>query len=102
MTYEQRQRASLAVRARMNERRLTVATLADQAGVDQKTIRAFLAGDRWPRAASRQQMARALGWPPGEIARRAGSRPELEAFSTLELLDEIRWRVTDGHLIVRS
>lgn len=76
----------------MNESGLTVPQLAEEARVAEGTIRALLSGERWPRAASRRQIARALGWPPGEIARRADRQTQLEAFSVDELLAEISRR----------
>jgi len=89
MTPEQRQRASLAVRARMNELRLTVPELAARAGIDPGTARALLAGDRWPHTSTRRQLDQALGWKPGELVRRAEARPELSEFTSLELLREL-------------
>lgn len=88
----QRQRAGLAVRVQMNERGLTVVKLAEEAGVAEGTIRALLSGERWPRPASRVQIARALGWPDGEIRRRASRQAQLESFTVDELLSEISRR----------
>ncbi len=102
MTPEQRQRASLAVRARMNELSLTVPKLASVAGVSQATVRALLDGSRWPRDATRQQIARGLRWPPGELARRADSKPELSEFTTLELLLEVCHRLRKADSVTTS
>jgi hypothetical protein len=89
MRQEQRMWASLAVRIKMNDMRLTVPVLAKMAGVDETTIRALLAGSRWPRSETRDRITDALGWPVGELERRASVRPDLLAFTTLELLREL-------------
>jgi transcriptional regulator with XRE-family HTH domain len=104
-TAEQRRRASRAVRERMNDLGLTVPKLARAAGVDQSTIRALLACQRWPRAATRQAINHALGWPMGELGRRAASPPDLRDFSITELLAELcrraelkeQMRQAEGH-----
>ena len=90
---EQRQRASLAVRARMNHLQLTVPELARRAGVDPDTVQTLLSGKRWPRATTRNQICQALDWPLGEIARRAVARPELSEFTLSELADEVCRRI---------
>lgn len=76
MIPKQRQRAGAAVRQRMDEQRLTVPKLAEKAEISTYTVRALLRGDRWPSVKVQGQVENALGWHPGELARRAvGSRP---------------------------
>ena len=89
VTPEQRQRASLAIRARMNETGATVPSLAKKAGIDQATIRSLLSAQRWPRKATLVRLNKALGWPEGEINRRAELRPELQEFTSVELIAEL-------------
>lgn len=38
------------------------------AGIDPKTLRSFLRGDRWPGSQTRLDIERALGWEPGWIS----------------------------------
>jgi transcriptional regulator with XRE-family HTH domain len=101
-TAEQRRRGSRAVRERMNDLGLTVPKLAKDAGVNQSTIRALLAAQRWPRAATRQAINHALGWPMGELARRAASTPDLRDFSTSDLLAELCRRAERGEQMPRA
>lgn len=76
----------------MDERRLTVPRLAEKAGVSAATVRALLAGDRWPNLETRNLVENALGWRLGELARRAiGSRAvdvvsDLNTVEIVELL----------------
>lgn len=97
-TPEQRQRASLAVRARMNDLNLTVRELAARAGLDRTTILALLDGSRWPRPSTRLRITNALDWPVGEISSRATYRPELREFATTEILAELGRRVVGDRL----
>lgn len=80
--------------ARINELGLTVPKIAAKAGVSPNTLRRLIRGVTWPNDDSRQRITDALGWPPGEIARRAVVRDgELDRWTTAELLDEVRRRV---------
>jgi hypothetical protein len=93
VTRDQMLRAGRAVEARMAERMLGRSALARRAEVDPKTLRALLTGERWPRVTVRARIEAALGWPSGEIHRRArGERPlagELSRFPELDLLTEL-------------
>ena len=84
----------------MNELRVSVATLARQAQIDETTIRALLSGSRWPRTSSSERLERALGWPPGALLRRARVRPELREFKSSELLAELSVRAEEYELRV--
>lgn len=95
MTPDERRRAGRAVEQRMTDLGCTIAELAHKAGVDRKTVRALIAG-RPTSTRTRQAVAKALDWPPGEMLRRAvlttpivRGGTALDAFSTIELLEEI-------------
>lgn len=96
VTRDQMTRAGRAVEARMAERLLGRTALARRAQIDPKTLRALLTGSRWPRVAVRARIESALGWPAGEIHRRAlGARPvtaDLARFPELDLLGELTRR----------
>jgi hypothetical protein len=51
----------------MTKAGLSPESLGNQASVASNGIRSFLAGERWPNAASRTKIERALGWPTGRI-----------------------------------
>lgn len=72
---EEGQRAAREFVAEELRRRpdLNRATLARTAGVDPKTLRAFLAGKRWPQGDKRKALSKALGWEPDEIDRIAAT-----------------------------
>ena len=95
MDAEEKARAARAVQSRMAERRLSPAAVQRAAGVDPKTLRALLRGDRWPTLPVRGRVERALGWEPGELLRRArgvmATAPAagLAGVSTDELLAEV-------------
>lgn len=92
MTPEQRLRAGRAVAARLAETQSTPPALARAAGVAPNTIRALIRGDRWPRPDTRERIVVALGWPRGELVRRALDG-EVAQLSTADLLLEVLRRV---------
>lgn len=92
-TPAERERAGRAVAARIRELRTTPVEVARAARVDPRTVRALLHGTRWPTAATRENIAVALGWRPGDIVRHAHGDPQLQSFTIRELLDELCRRV---------
>lgn len=94
------QRAARAVEARRGELGLTQQQLATMAGVDVKTVGSLESRGRWPIARTRAAIERAMGWPPGEMARIADEEPAPPALSEAtqrlmreELGDEIASRL---------
>ena len=67
MTRRDARAAGRAVSARMGELGLTQRALAEQAGVDAKTLRDLLDGKRWPQAVTRGRLEQALGWTYGQL-----------------------------------
>lgn len=65
----QRSRADVGalVRHRMKERGLTQVALRKKSGVDPKTLKALLNGDRWPQEETRSRIEISLGWEFGSI-----------------------------------
>jgi len=90
-TPEERKRAGLAVDARISGLHTNAAAIARRAGIDPKTLRALLAGESWPTAATRARICEALDWPIGELSRRALDGGGLETYTTRDLLVEV-WR----------
>jgi transcriptional regulator with XRE-family HTH domain len=86
---DEQRRAGRAVADRMAELGMSVAELAEKAGVDPTTVRAFLAGRRWPHASTRAKVARALGWKLGDAARAAFQEQSLAHIPTRELVREL-------------
>ncbi|WP_454044384.1 helix-turn-helix domain-containing protein [Cellulosimicrobium sp. Marseille-Q8652] len=64
-----RQTAIEMVRVAMSERGLTAASLSRDTGVHVDTIRDFVNGKRWPRAASLRKIEDNFGWATGYIDR---------------------------------
>lgn len=98
VTPSERMRAGRAVEVRMAERLLTRSIVARRAQVDPKTLAALITGERWPRVGTRARIERALGWPAGEIDRRARnglSASDLARFSELDLLAELQRRAEE-------
>lgn len=64
-----RSRAAVGVlvRQRMKELGLTEAALRKKSGVDPKTLKALLHGDRWPQEETRSRIEISLGWEFGSI-----------------------------------
>ena len=78
----------------MRELGLNAPQLARRAGVDPTTVRAFLAGRRWPQPRTRARLARALGWQVGDGIRLAvDSGRLLEQVPTRDLIKELCRRV---------
>lgn len=71
MNTEDRSRAGRAVAERITELHTTPAAVARKAGVSANTVRALVSGKRWPHQHTRERIALALGWRPGDLARRA-------------------------------
>lgn len=98
MTPEQRKRAGAAVAARIREMHWTVRKVATDAGVGEATLRRLMAGRTWPQQHTRDRIGSAIGWPPGEIARRATADGETDFQEWMRtvpisvLLDEIARR----------
>ena len=95
----ERQRAALILATRMRDLGLTPTTLARRSGVDPTTIRAILRGDRTPSLRVKAAVAPVLGWPVGELARRAERVELLATLSNRELLGELCRRHRDGTLL---
>lgn len=91
---EYRRRAGGAVAERMQELGLTTTQLAEKAGVDPTTVRAFINGTRMLRDETRCKLLTALGWGPNELARRAWA---LANFETGELVGELCSRLNQDH-----
>lgn len=67
--------AARAVEAAMAELGWNVRDLAREARADAGTIGDFLSSERWPRAATRGRIEKALGWPAGTIREVAEGAP---------------------------
>lgn len=65
---EARSRVRADVVAAMSDLRWNLQDLIDRAGVDRKTLKAFIDGDRWPQMGTLGRIEGALGWEPGRIA----------------------------------
>ena len=89
------QRAAAVVRARMEELDLTPNDIARAAHLDPTTVRALIRGERWPRESTRARINKVLGWPHGEVTRRAFV-PALDQISTPELARELYERVRNN------
>jgi hypothetical protein len=82
---------------------MTLAQVARDARIDVRTLRALIAGDRWPTEKVRGRVEKALGWRPGEITRQAyDGIPALATYSDEQLLSEmlhrtLRRRGRSGH-----
>lgn len=63
-----REAARDALRRAMYEMKLGVTELAEASGVDPATAGDFLAGRRWPRAATLSKLEKAVGLTPGTLA----------------------------------
>lgn len=68
-TTEGRLAARQCVQDRMSDLRMNLADLARRSGVDVKTIRSFLEGERWPQKKSRAAISDGLSWPSTFIDR---------------------------------
>lgn len=75
------------VRRRRGDLGLDQQELAEDAGVDPKTLRSLERGERWPRAGSRTKIERALGWPNGalDLLRRGEAPDSRDADSRFEV-----------------
>jgi transcriptional regulator with XRE-family HTH domain len=83
----------------MRELGLTAVQLAQKAGLDPSTVRAVIAGRRWPNEATRQKLAEALGWKLGDVARLAmACHVTLEQVPTADLVRELCRRFDDPHV----
>lgn len=81
----------------MKELGLTAVELARKAGVDPGTVRALVAGRRWPNEATQEKLADALGWNADHLTRLAVSRHvSLEEVPTAALVRELCRRFDDG------
>jgi|SRR5579875_1963348 len=82
-------RAGRIVQQRIIERGKTPTDVAHEAGIDPKTLRALIRGERWPTRVI-SHLEAALDWPPGEIYRRASDGVEgLSGYTDRELLHEL-------------
>lgn len=75
---EERDVVRAQIRARMAELGWSATRLAEEASVSTSTVTEFLNGSRgWPRAGTLQAVEKALGWPPGTMAKIAeGQTPD--------------------------
>jgi transcriptional regulator with XRE-family HTH domain len=90
---EERARAGRAVSERLTDLGRTARQLAAEAGVSLRTVRALLRGERMPQPDTRAHLEKALGWPPGEIWRRARDGLEsLRNYTDRELCAELLHR----------
>lgn len=97
MDETQRHRAAAAVRARLEELNIPENRFHVRAGLDRKTVAAFLSGSRWPTRRVRALMAAALGWKSDQLDVVAGPQEAPDArvlsdFTTQELLGELNRR----------
>lgn len=96
MTPEERERAGRVITDRITELGSTVTHIAHKAGLDPRTLRAVISGQRWPRDETRARINAALDWPEGEVTRRAlGSGIDLTTVSMRDLVGELWRRVQD-------
>ena len=65
-----RKNTARAFTTRRGELHLTQEDVAARAGVSVRTVQGFEAGT-WPNPATKARLEKAVGWPPGEIARLA-------------------------------
>ena len=80
-----RRDAARAFTTRRGELDLTQEDVAARAGVSVRTVQGFEAGT-WPNPATKARLEKAVGWPPGEIARLAA--PPVP-FMDPQLLDRV-------------
>lgn len=97
MTPEERTRAGEAIRLRLDEMGLSIAAFAALAHVHESTMRRVMAGQVWPHQSTRDKLSAALGWPAGEVARRAMSPSPLHVYTTAELVGELCYRFHGVH-----
>lgn len=93
MQPEGRARAGRAVEQRIARLGKTIPETAREAGIDVRTLRAFIRGKRWPTVAVRMRLCEVLDWAPGEIVRLTYPSP-LSQYPARDLLDEIARRLT--------
>lgn len=91
MTPEQRRRAGLAVTERIESMSATPSAVARSAGISPNTLLALAHGKRWPSDEIQGRIESKLGWPGGEILRRAAGfgAKALCSFSDEDLLTEL-------------
>lgn len=93
VTPQERARAGRIVAERAELLGMTQVVLARRAGVDRKTLRALIAGNRWPTVTVRGRLEDVLEWPRGEILRQARDGLEaLAVYSDYELASELARR----------
>jgi len=93
MTPEERQRAGRAVRGRLETLGRSVEEAARSSKIDARTLRALIAGSRWPTTSIRSSIEDEIEWPRGEIARQARNGLEaLAVFTDAELAAELLHR----------
>lgn len=66
---EGRRRVRIAVSGEMGRRGWNIAQLHEATGLDKSTLGDFLSGQRWGQHKTLGAIEKALGWPPGTIAR---------------------------------
>ena len=67
-----RYRALKDADARRSQLGFTYATVAEQGLLPVRSVGSYLRGERWPNGAQRAKLEHAIGWPAGELDRRAG------------------------------
>ena len=94
-------RAARAVSRRIDELGLTVPKAARIAGVHPNTLRRFLHAEHWPKRDTLERVNKALGWPIGEIGRRATDAdrdaPGLAGYPLEALILEVCRRMNGAH-----
>lgn len=70
-TTEGQARARRTAQDRMSDLKMNLADVAREAGVDVKSARSFLQGERWPQKKTRAAISLALGWPANFVDRLA-------------------------------
>lgn len=74
---------------RMSDLRMNASDVARLSGVDVKTVRSFLDGERWPQQKSRAAISEALTWPANMIDRLAdGTLGVEDALGHVKIGDE--------------
>lgn len=94
VTPEERRRAGRAVAERIERLGYTVPEVANASKIDARSLRALIAGQRWPTVAIRSRVEDAIEWPRGEILRQARDGLEaLAVFTDAEIAAELLLRI---------
>lgn len=94
----QRRRAGRAVDNRIKAMQRTRAGVARAAGIDVKTLRSIIRGERWPSDDAQARLEAVLRWRDGEMTVQAVHSDHagtLAALSDLDLANELTRRIRD-------